>query len=103
MCVLSIKVPIRRKSGNLFNDPRNLREVFNADNGRAMYTFNQSLFHRQDVTKGQFLSRVQLVGIQSFPSLSLVVKPVCPTTYPSLVGEGWKQMNTSLYKNISAT
>ena len=22
MCVLSIKVPIRRKSGNLFNDPR---------------------------------------------------------------------------------
>ena len=24
MCVLSIKVPIRKKSGNLFNDPRNL-------------------------------------------------------------------------------
>ena len=23
MCVLSIKVPIRKKSGNLFNDPRN--------------------------------------------------------------------------------
>ena len=22
MCVLSIKVPIRKKSGNLFNDPR---------------------------------------------------------------------------------
>ena len=25
MCVLSIKVPIRKKSGNLFNDPRNLK------------------------------------------------------------------------------
>ena len=24
MCVLSIKVPIRKKSGNLFNDPRNI-------------------------------------------------------------------------------
>ena len=23
MCVQSIKVPIRKKSGNLFNDPRN--------------------------------------------------------------------------------
>ena len=22
MCVLSIKVPLRKKSGNLFNDPR---------------------------------------------------------------------------------
>ncbi len=27
MCVLSIKVPIRKKSGNLFNDPRNI-EIF---------------------------------------------------------------------------
>ena len=26
MCVLSIKVPIRKKSGNLFNDPRILVE-----------------------------------------------------------------------------
>ena len=25
MCVLSIKVPIRKKSGNLFNDPRNIK------------------------------------------------------------------------------
>ena len=25
MCVLSIKVPIRKKSGNLFNDPRKYR------------------------------------------------------------------------------
>ena len=24
MCVLSIKVPIQKKSGNLFNDPRTL-------------------------------------------------------------------------------
>ena len=27
MCVLSIKVPIRKKSGNLFNDPRMLCHV----------------------------------------------------------------------------
>ena len=27
MCVLSIKVPIRKKSGNLFNDPRKSRAV----------------------------------------------------------------------------
>ena len=26
MCVLSINVPIRKKSGNLFNDPRTLPE-----------------------------------------------------------------------------
>ena len=28
MCVLSIKEPIRKKSGNLFNDPRNLYLLF---------------------------------------------------------------------------
>ena len=27
MCVLSIKVPIRKKSGNLFNDPRNNPQI----------------------------------------------------------------------------
>ena len=25
MCVLSVKVPLRKKSGNLFNDPRNFQ------------------------------------------------------------------------------
>ena len=29
MCVLSIKVPIRKKYGNLFNDPRILFQVNN--------------------------------------------------------------------------
>ena len=28
MCVLSIKVPIRKMSGNLFNDPRNVNNLF---------------------------------------------------------------------------
>ena len=28
MCVLSIKVPIQKKSGNLFKDPRNLQFLF---------------------------------------------------------------------------
>ena len=27
MCVLSIKVPIRKKSGNLFNDPRKMQKL----------------------------------------------------------------------------
>ena len=27
MCVLSIKVPIRKKSGNLFNDPRIFKKI----------------------------------------------------------------------------
>ena len=27
MCVLSIKLPIRKKSGNLFNDPRNAQTL----------------------------------------------------------------------------
>ena len=34
----------------------------------AIYVLTQPLHHEQDVTQGQFLSRVQLVGIQSFPS-----------------------------------
>ena len=28
MCVLSVKVPIRKKSGNLFNDPRIFTKMF---------------------------------------------------------------------------
>ena len=36
MCILSIKVPIRKKSGNLFNDPRTLNisdlETYFVDN-----------------------------------------------------------------------
>ena len=31
MCVLSIKVPIQKKSGNLFNDPRIIK-IENIDN-----------------------------------------------------------------------
>ena len=29
MCVLSIKVPIRKKSANLFNDPRKIFVLYN--------------------------------------------------------------------------
>ena len=41
----------------------------------------------QDMTQGQFLSEVQQVWIQSFPSPRLVASPrlknlVCPTIYP---------------------
>ena len=31
ICVLSIKVPIRKKSGNLFNDPRKFNNHFFSD------------------------------------------------------------------------
>ena len=33
MCVLSIKVPIRKKSGNLFNDPRITEATKRVSNG----------------------------------------------------------------------
>ena len=53
MCVLSIKVPIRKKSGNLFNDPR-------------MYVRAQPLSQQQDETQSRFLIGVQLIRIHSF-------------------------------------
>ena len=37
-----------------------------------MFVFTQNQCHTQNVTQGQFLSRVQLVQIQSFPSPRLV-------------------------------
>ena len=51
-----------------------------------MYVFTQPLCDWQDVSLGQFLKEVQLVWIQSFPNLRLVVllrikKIVCPTIY----------------------
>ena len=58
MCVLSIKRPIRKKSGNLFNDPR---------------IFNQT--HGYDVTRGQYISGVRLVLIKSLISPRLFVVP----------------------------
>ena len=33
MCVLSIKVPIRKKSGNVFNDPRIYIYIYILDSG----------------------------------------------------------------------
>ena len=46
----------------------------------------------QDMTQGHFLSGVEQVSIQSFPSPRLVASPrlentVCPTIYPWLEGE----------------
>ena len=48
--------------------------------------FTQPLHHKQETAQGQYLSGVQLVLIQSFPSLRLVAKPrlknpTCPTIY----------------------
>ena len=37
--------------------------------------FTQTLHHKQDVTQGQFLSRIKLVQIQSFPPPTLVAMP----------------------------
>ena len=42
MCVLSIKVPIRKKSGNLFNDRRNLINPFIAFAPSSTLTISQS-------------------------------------------------------------
>ena len=52
--------------------------------------FTQSLLHEQDVITGQFYSRVQLVWIESFPSLRLVAQPwlndpFCFTIFPRVL------------------
>ena len=41
MCVLSIKVPIRKKSGNLFNDPR-IKGIYHA-NIRKYVVYNKNV------------------------------------------------------------
>ena len=42
MCVLSIKVPIRKKSGNLFNDPRIYIYIY-------IYSYIYILWHAQNL------------------------------------------------------
>ena len=56
------------------------------------YLFIQPLCYKENVTQGQFLSDVQMVWIQYFPSPRLVTIPnlkrlVCPTIYPLMEGE----------------
>ena len=53
------------------------------------YLFTQPLHHREDLMQSHFLSRVQLVCIQRFPSPGLVAysrrkKSFCPTIFPEL-------------------
>ena len=47
--------------------------------------FTQPLHHKQDLTRGQFLSEVKQVWIQSFPSrlvaISMFKSSVHPTIY----------------------
>ena len=50
MCVLSIEVPIRKKSGNLFNDPRN-----RALNCKAYFSFEGVSSDHQIVTEKRSL------------------------------------------------
>ena len=57
MCVLSIKVPIRKKSGNLFNEP---------------YIYIYTVIHRQTVSFNQNSSvwlDTQDAGIETCPTL----------------------------------
>ena len=65
MCVLSIKVPIRKKSGNLFNDPRILTVLF--DLLCFIYTQNCNI---KEVCRQIFLSfilqEVFFWGLQLF-------------------------------------
>ena len=63
MCVLSIKVPIRKKSGKLFNDPRtrnyNFLSIFIlrvAQSAGAGESYLPTPPLGQDMTQGQFLS-----------------------------------------------
>ena len=47
MSVLSIKVPIQKKSGNLFNDPRNIVEFSVRDEYTNCYPFEMATFWQQ--------------------------------------------------------
>ena len=56
MCVLSIKVPIRKKSGNLFNDPRiyPVEDTYNAP-----FRYNLKHIHFQQQKYGKFSPKTQ--------------------------------------------
>ena len=45
MCVLSIKVPIRKNSGNLFNDPRTSQNIVMKTTKIKGFFFVLSLLH----------------------------------------------------------
>ena len=47
MCVLSIKVPIRKKSGNLFNDPRKINPKAPWRNSNI----NDGVFHTTHISR----------------------------------------------------
>ena len=75
--VLSIKVPIRKKSRNLSYAPR---------------IYLPTPLHEKDVAQGQYFNWSIAVTCQSFPSLRLVAMPklkshICPSFYPLLEGE----------------
>ena len=40
-----------------------------------MYECTQPLYHKQDVTQGQFLGEIKMVWIESFPTPGLIVLP----------------------------
>ena len=69
------------------------------------YVFIQPLHHEHDVTQGQFLSRVQMVWIHSFSSLSLVAptpKKLKNQVYPTIYPELWReQMDSCIFKRIN--
>ena len=46
--------------------------VFVLSSAALFYVFTQTFHSEQDVTQGQFLSEVQLIWIQRFPSPRLV-------------------------------
>ena len=54
------------------DDNRHSMYSHNAGGSESKVSIYPTLRHEQDVTQGQFLSRVQLVWIQSFPSPRLV-------------------------------
>ena len=64
-------------------------KTFQPSTGLYRYVFTQSLRQEQDLTQGQFLSKIQTVWIPNFLSLGPIAEPrlknpVYPTIYPSL-------------------
>ena len=66
MCVLSIKVPIRKKSGNLFNDPRNhiIKIVIwdNSIRNSCLKSYNKNSYLKKYINRNRHLKQYKLLG-----------------------------------------
>ena len=89
MCVLSIKVPIRKKSGNLFNDPHNIN-VFKCFSHKNKYEISSNIILWEFTVRPKREWLRAMKYIHTIPHINLLKKS------PFLVG--WKPVNNLLYE-----